>query len=1594
MSSAFADFVMHDFGLSGRSRRANASSSMGAAIANRIASCLLLASHFCAAEFLNCGLGTSLLRAPRVSKAYLGKTPSFSAFHFPSGNAYLVYRQEGAVVKQLITSYNDVMYRVNPAAGDLAAVDATRGGLTLLTDFSGAQIISRDGSQTLGAAYLDEVTGMEIDGADGLFIAERARGISWVNIASSSSSTIASQRLLEIIPRSNLCAAIGASSGCDVGDISFDRSSEKLYISLPEVASVLVASRTGTSRDGYPLYSVAAVPNATLADYDALMADEAAAAGRTVPSEARPTSCGNARGQFLTSLKASGGSLFLAFGCSGIAVYDTLTGKMRRIAGQYVKTPAAYTGDGGLATAAGLTTVLGLEYDGDARSLYVSHTAQVPGQLYGALYGDASIVVCEVSVDSGAIATVLGGGNATSAAATQGTIATPTDRFQWLNVGAHLRLVKIGSYKGLLLTRTTGTVSSSSSIATAAAMSPILAVCRPDCPAGQVCQMLPDGPSQPCPVGRYCERGTVRLFTRSPSEGDTTLTYCPSGTYCDQGSVAPTLCPTGFRCPDARSKTPCDAGWACSRPGTVTLADAERCIAGFYCPTGSSDPRAKPTQPGLFSRNGSAYPNGLCAPGHYCTGGAGSASVFGVGKCPPGTYCPAGSGPIPTPCDPGTWSNVTGRTGMCDPCPIGTYQPQPGAASLSQCIQCEGGRSTSHAGAASRDECVELPFSCPAGTQPLSKTVKSLLDCGPLSCTGGLTVSNGNRSCMGCPGGYAGDGRTCTPCNATAGELCPGLGAAPLPRPDRLQARISALQLSSSTAAASSGARMLPVQGAVTVSEHAVPALQLDAAAAVAGDGHAAAGSSSRGRRRLAAAAPVPTPGGCAALAAVAQAYAASITAGTGPTAASISDSSYSSSSLIDTSTVSSFFSNLTGTNGGLSPEAIIGIVVGSIGLVIIALGTAAAGIPAATEKQSHLGHFRQPHSSSSAATSASAVAAAAAAPAAASDPLEDDDPDSLLVDQAGAESKSVAPPTSGSSDSAVPSAGASAVLPSASKLAAAALASKTPVPGSTTAAAGAGTATAGRRCCASASTCLSLCCTRMDSFHLFHRVRLGAAPRRHPTPLGGCCTALSVLAVLTAWAFLILQYRQNYAVEAITTAPAGLAQRSAFAQAGAIGTSASGMQGVHVVLYAAGQGSVGTGSLSDCSNATWTGSGLYTGAWVAASSATCGSLAQHVFACPRCVFAPGSALAVSLPFTCQSLVIEAYAVSHDGSVSNATATAAAPAQEAVASASTSTGSSAASTYGGATLMTSVSWAVPPLPVLRTDAFLAGSPSTRGARLLAPALQPSAGALGVAGSAWSTGGAVLSTSASQADAFLPASARVEVLVDVSPPAIYSDIVLSPRVTAGELFSSLISVLSLWGAFGMAFKHGEHPLMALLASLWAPFQACWSDVTVAGGKDDSSGSNGSYGSSGSNGSDAAAASGCCSWIDEPEEGSADAKGAVRRRRRRHCICCRPRHRVPPHAHAVSVPVVSSVVDSADIREPAPPIAAAAVVAEIAAEIIDAPPPGAAAAAPAHHDDAPESAAVLALDPAPASPAAQAPPGPAHRRHRYMEGVIYV
>ncbi|XP_076833352.1 uncharacterized protein LOC143478273 [Brachyhypopomus gauderio] len=192
----------------------------------------------------------------------------------------------------------------------------------------------------------------------------------------------------------------------------------------------------------------------------------------------------------------------------------------------------------------------------------------------------------------------------------------------------------------------------------------------------------------PCPVGHYCPEGTTSpvpcpASTWSNSSGQQSedgCQPCPGGFFCaTSGLGEPTgLCSEGFYCVGkAKLPTPTD--------GT----SGDMCPEGHYCPRGTSRP--VPCNPGTFMTATQASHCWPCTASWYCVGGARL-------PCPQGFYCAEGTGY--------DW----------EPCPPGTYGPDPGLRTLSQCRECDGGHYCAHENASSVSGSCSAGYYCSGGS--------------------------------------------------------------------------------------------------------------------------------------------------------------------------------------------------------------------------------------------------------------------------------------------------------------------------------------------------------------------------------------------------------------------------------------------------------------------------------------------------------------------------------------------------------------------------------------------------------------------------------------------------------------------------------------------------------------------------------------------------------------------------------------------------------------------------------------------------------------------------------------------------------------
>jgi hypothetical protein len=122
-----------------------------------------------------------------------------------------------------------------------------------------------------------------------------------------------------------------------------------------------------------------------------------------------------------------------------------------------------------------------------------------------------------------------------------------------------------------------------------------------------------------CPAGYVC---TCTKHANGYCTGAASITLCPETYWCDAGtSSATVLCPAGFICPEGTfAPVPCPPGKKCDGTGN-SLSSVVDCVAGYYCPGGST-----------------------------------TATIV---QCDAGYYCPAAS-KAQIPCDIGTYNPDAG----------------------------------------------------------------------------------------------------------------------------------------------------------------------------------------------------------------------------------------------------------------------------------------------------------------------------------------------------------------------------------------------------------------------------------------------------------------------------------------------------------------------------------------------------------------------------------------------------------------------------------------------------------------------------------------------------------------------------------------------------------------------------------------------------------------------------------------------------------------------------------------------------------------------------------------------------------------------
>ncbi|KAK7882551.1 hypothetical protein WMY93_028725 [Mugilogobius chulae] len=214
----------------------------------------------------------------------------------------------------------------------------------------------------------------------------------------------------------------------------------------------------------------------------------------------------------------------------------------------------------------------------------------------------------------------------------------------------------------------------------------------------------------PCPGGSFCSGVGLSAPTGLCAPGQLLLLvplwsnygYCSamsSRSLCPLGSSFPLPCPAGtYQDQETQSSCMvCKPGYYCTESfGFVNTSWLQPCPKGHYCPGGTSLPNQHPcpVEGAVTATPTDKVTGGVCPESYYCPEGSIQPLI-----CSPGTYVSVTQATHCEPCLPG-WYCVSGSLYLCPAegtgfdmggCPKGTYGPDPGYWSVSQCKQCDGG---------------------------------------------------------------------------------------------------------------------------------------------------------------------------------------------------------------------------------------------------------------------------------------------------------------------------------------------------------------------------------------------------------------------------------------------------------------------------------------------------------------------------------------------------------------------------------------------------------------------------------------------------------------------------------------------------------------------------------------------------------------------------------------------------------------------------------------------------------------------------------------------------------------------------------------
>eukprot|EP00057_Strongylocentrotus_purpuratus_P010951 XP_011665425.1 PREDICTED: proprotein convertase subtilisin/kexin type 5 [Strongylocentrotus purpuratus] len=228
------------------------------------------------------------------------------------------------------------------------------------------------------------------------------------------------------------------------------------------------------------------------------------------------------------------------------------------------------------------------------------------------------------------------------------------------------------------------------------------------CPRGYFCEFSTETSTEhPCMAGSY---GTDLEFTKQDD-----CSNCPIGFYCPAGTSLPRACPKGYYCPESTW-----AGDANPFPdGTFTEVEGPEYLPCWllYCPSGTDTPQACPA--GTFNPSVGQNEETDCTDCTDCTAGYACTTIALVEPdtfCYPGYFCPLGSD------SPNAAANA---------CPAGTFND---FHNLTAAFQCTGSIQQPPSEGAEGHYCPagtqhSEQYPCPAGSWTNQTNLKSVEEC-------------------------------------------------------------------------------------------------------------------------------------------------------------------------------------------------------------------------------------------------------------------------------------------------------------------------------------------------------------------------------------------------------------------------------------------------------------------------------------------------------------------------------------------------------------------------------------------------------------------------------------------------------------------------------------------------------------------------------------------------------------------------------------------------------------------------------------------------------------------------------------------------